>query len=93
MALQLTPFAGRAGAERKNPMSYAYNSFAAHAFGPVLAQLVLDEGDTRLTSAYVRRAEAGWNLTAGAMVEVVREATRCLADPDWVAEYQGRVPA
>lgn len=59
-------------------MSSDYNSFAAAAFGPVLAEVARDEDLTEITPALRRRAERGWNLTSAAMAAVVREAERIL---------------
>ena len=61
-------------------MSESYESFAANAFGPVLADVARTEYGGRLTPKLLRRATQGWNLTYAAMAAVVREAKAILAE-------------
>lgn len=60
-------------------MSATYEQFAASAFGPVLAELAVEETVGVLTPALKERAIQGWNLTGSAMREVFAECERILA--------------
>lgn len=61
-------------------MSENYNSFAAAAFGPVLAEVAREEGFRTITPALRRRAQQGWNLTPAALEAICQEAARILAE-------------
>ncbi|MGH7178291.1 MAG: hypothetical protein ACREJC_13000 [Tepidisphaeraceae bacterium] len=67
-----------------------YNTFAAHAFGPALAEVAQEEGLTRITPALRQRAIDGWNLTPAAMQAVFAEATRLLAAATKVTRRSGQ---